>query len=67
MSYILIGIIVMLGLAISIMAIKWPKTIELTDVAPEEDSPKNRWLKLQNEGGEYVRLEDGKVKLKIVK
>ncbi len=67
MTYILIGIIVLLGLAIGIMAIKWPSTVEISDVAPLEDSPRNRWLKLQNEGGKYVRLEDGNVKLKIVK
>lgn len=67
MNYILIGIIVLLVIAIEIMAIKWPKVIEISDIAPEEDSPKNRWLKLQNEGGKYVRLEDGNVKLKIVK
>ena len=52
---------------IIIMAIKWPKIIELSDIAPEEDSPRNRWLKLQNEGGKYVYLENEKVKLKIVK
>lgn len=67
MNYILIGIIVALGLAVAIMAIKWPKIIELTDIAPEEDTPKNRWLKLQNEGGKYVRNENGTIKLKIVK
>ena len=67
MTYILIAIIVLLGIALSIVAIKWPSTIELTDVAPEEDSPKNRWLKLQNEGGKYVRKENGIIKLKIVK
>lgn len=57
----------MLCLAIIIMAAKWPKYIEISDVAPEEDSPRNRWLKLQNEGGKYVHLENGNVKLKIVK
>lgn len=63
----LIGIIVVLLIAIVIMTIKWPKVIEISDVAPLEDSPRNRWLKLQNEGGKYVHLENGKVKLKIVK
>lgn len=67
MTYILIGIIILLGIALSVVAIKWPSTIELTDIAPEEDSPKNRWLKLQNEGDKYVRKENGKVKLKIIK
>ncbi len=60
-------IIAILAIVIIVMAIKWPKTIELSDKAPKEDSPKNRWLQLQNEGGKYVKLEDGKVKIKIVK
>ena len=67
MNYILIGIIAILFIAILVMAIKWPKVIELTDVAPEKDSLKNRWMKFQNEGGKYVQLENGKVKLKVVK
>jgi len=67
MNILLIGIIVVLLIAILIMAIKWPKVIELTDIAPEKDSPKNRWLKFQNEGRKYVHLENGNVKLKIVK
>ena len=67
MNILLIGIIVVLLIAIIIMIVKWPKVIELTDIAPLEDSPRNRWLKLQNEGGKYVHLENGNVKLKIVK
>lgn len=67
MNYILLSIIALLLIAIITMAVKWPKVIELTDDAPEKDSPKNRWLKFQNEGGKYVQLEDGKVKLKIIK
>lgn len=67
MNILLIGIIGLLLIAILIIAIKWPKVIELTDIAPEKDSPKNRWLKFQNEGGKYVHLENGNVKLKIVK
>lgn len=67
MNILLIGIIVVLLIAILIMIIKWPKVIELKDIAPLEDSPRNRWLKLQNEGGKYVHLENGNVNLKIVK
>ena len=67
MITVLIGIIVVLLIAISIMIVKWPKVIEISDIAPLEDSPRNRWLKLQNEGGKYVHLENGNVKLKIVK
>ena len=61
------GIIAILLIAILVMAIKWPKVIELVDDAPEKDSFKNRWMKFQNEGGKYVRLENEKVKLKIIK
>ena len=67
MTYVLLSIITLLLIAIIVMAVKWPKVIELTDDAPEKDSPKNRWLKFQNEGGKYVQLENEKVKLKIVK
>jgi hypothetical protein len=67
MNYILLSIIALLLIVIITMAVKWPKVIELTDDAPEKDSPKNRWLKFQNEGGKHVQLEDGKVKLKIIK
>jgi hypothetical protein len=42
MNYILIGIIAILLIAILVMAIKWPKVIELSDIAPEKDSLKNR-------------------------
>ena len=67
MNYVLIGIIVLLLITIVFMAVKRPKIIELSDIAPKEDSLKNRWLQLQNEGGNYVHLENGRVKIKIVK
>lgn len=67
MNILLIGIIIVLLIAILIMIVKWPKVIEISDIAPLEDSPRNRWLKLQNEGGKYVHLENGNIKLKIVK
>lgn len=64
MNYLVLGIII--GVLIELLIDKL-RTKEIVDEAPMEDSPKNRWLKLQNEGGKYVRLEDGKVKLKIRK
>lgn len=67
MKAFLIGTIIILIAIILFMAYKWPKVIELTDIAPKDNSPKNLWLQLQNEGGKYVQLENGKVKLKIVK
>lgn len=67
MTYILLSIIALLLIAIVTMAVKWPKVIELSDVAPKDNSPKNNWLQLQNEGGKYVRIENGRIKLKIIK
>lgn len=67
MTYILLLIIALLLIAIITMAVKRPKVIELSDIAPEKDSLKNRWLKFQNEGGKYVRIENGRIKLKIIK
>ena len=49
------------------MTIKWPKVIEISDKQPQSNLRKDAWLKLQNEGAEYIRYEDGKIKLKIVK
>lgn len=60
----IVGII--LGVALTlVIGSFWVKTLK--DDAPVEDSPKNRWLKLQNEGGKYVKVKDGKVKIKIIK
>ena len=67
MTYILLSIIALLLIAIITMAVKWPKVIELSDIAPKDNSPKNNWLQLQNEGGKYVRIENGRIKLKIIK
>ena len=49
------------------MVIKWPKVIEISDNQPQSNLRKDAWLKLQNEGAEYILYEDGKVKLRIVK
>ena len=38
----LAGVILILIGIILFMAHKWPKTIELSDIAPKEDTPKNR-------------------------
>lgn len=67
MKVFLMGCILVLISIILIMMIKWPKTIEISDIAPKDCSSKNKWLQLQNEGGKYVRVENGRIKLKIVK
>lgn len=40
--------------------------IEISDDLPEKASRKNCWLKLQNEGKQYLKIKDGKVSLKVV-
>lgn len=67
MTYILLSIIALLLVVIIIMTIKWPKVVEISDIAPKDLSPKNLWLQLQNEGGKYVRIKNERIKLKIVK
>jgi len=63
-EYILIGILLAI---IIVMIFAWPKIEKIEDVAPKNQNPINNWLKLQNEGGKYVKVKDGKVYLKIVK
>lgn len=63
----LIGIIIVLLLIIVGMIVNWPKVVEISDEQPKSNLLKDGWLKLQNEGVEYLKYEDGKVKLKVVK
>lgn len=67
MIFALSFVIVILVAIILLMVCKWPVTIEISDVAPEQLSPTNNWLQLQNEGGKYVKVSNGKVSLKIIK
>ena len=48
-----------------LLCLEKAKTVKITDEAPEDATPKNCWLKLQNEGMKYVKVKDGKVTLKI--
>ena len=64
---VLIGIIIVLLIVIIGMIVNWPKVVEISDDQPKSNLRKDAWLKLQNEGAEYIRYEDGKIKLKIVK
>lgn len=63
LEYIMIGVLLA---AIIVMIFRWPKVKTIKDDAPEVQNPKNNWLKLQNEGGKYVKVKDGKVFIKIV-
>ena len=64
LEYFLIALLVLVDILVFIF---WPRTITIEDKQPEITSEKNNWLQLQNEGGKYVRVKDGKVYLKIVK
>lgn len=66
METILLITIVLLAIVIIVMAIKWPKVIEIEDEMPVSLDNKSKWLKLQNEGGKYIKEKDGKIYLKIV-
>ena len=54
-------IVILLGL----LGLEKCKTVKISDSIPEDPSPKNCWLKLQNEGMKYIKIKDGKVFLKI--
>lgn len=58
---------IVLAVALLVAVVKWPKVIEISDDEPEIKNETNGWLKLQNEGKKYIKYENGKVKLKIVK
>ena len=61
---------ILLAVSIAANVVMWfnrPKVVEISDVLPEKDSAKNRWLQLQNEGKNYLRTDNGRVYLKVVK
>lgn len=58
---------IVLAVALLVAVVKWPKVIEISDDESEIKNETNGWLKLQNEGKKYIKYENGKVKLKIVK
>lgn len=60
-----IALILVIVILISLLGLEKSKTIKIKDSVPEDPTPKNCWLKLQNEGMKYVKIKDGKVVLKI--
>lgn len=58
LSLIILILICLLGLEKS-------KTIKISDRLPENPTPKNCWMKFQNEGAKYIKKKDGKIYLKI--
>lgn len=67
METILLITTITLAAIVVVMCIKWPKVIKIEDELPSILDEKSKWLKLQNEGGKYIKEKDGKVYLKIVK
>ena len=58
---------IVLAITVIVMLIKWPKAIKIEDELPVALDDKSKWMKLQNEGGKYIKEKDGKIYLKIVK
>lgn len=58
---------IILIIAIIIMAIKWPKTVTIKDNLPKTWSAKDAWMKLQDEGKYFVKRDENKIYLKLVK
>lgn len=67
MFAILLGIIVILFVVIIFLLVDRNRVIEISDDEPLVSTPRNCWMKLQNEGAKYTYTKDGKVCLKIKK
>ena len=63
---ILLVIIAALVATVVYLYLNRPKVVEISDTLPEKANRRNCWLKLQNEGKQYLRIVDGKVYLSIV-
>ena len=64
---ILLLIIAALAAAVVYLLVTRPKVVEISDTVPASKKRKDCWLKLQNEGKPYLRIQDGHVYLKVVK
>lgn len=64
---ILLVIIAALLAAVIYLLVTRSKVVEISDDLPQNPRLRNCWLKLQNEGKQYLKIKDGKVYLKIVK
>ena len=53
--------------AVCYLLVTRPKVVEISDTLPQSKKRKDCWLKLQNEGKQYLKIRDGKVFLKVVK
>jgi len=66
LTYILIGVIAVLVIALIVSFVTRPKTKVLSDDLPNGDVTRYGVLKLQNEIRPYIRTKDGKIYLTIV-
>ena len=63
---VLIVVAALLVAAVCYLIATRPKVVEISDTLPQSKKKKDCWLKLQNEGKQYLRIKDGRVYLKIV-
>lgn len=61
MALLTLIIIFLLGL----LVLEKLNTVKISDDIPDNPTPKNCWLRLQNEGMKYVKIKKGKIYLKI--
>lgn len=60
-----VAVVILLAVICYLIATR-PKVVEISDTLPQSKRRKDCWLKLQNEGKQYLKLKDGRVYLKIV-
>lgn len=65
-TILLIIIAILCGVIIALVCTR-PKIIEISDEVPMSSRKRDAWLKLQNEGKEYIAFKDGRVFLRVVK
>lgn len=63
---VLIVVACLLAAAVCYLIATRPKVVEISDTLPQSKKKKDCWLKLQNEGKQYLKIKDGRVYLKIV-
>lgn len=61
-----ISIILNIVLVIVLVTL-YSKITVIKDKLPNVDSPKNRWMQLQNEGAKYIKTKDEIIYLRIIK
>jgi len=60
-----VAVVILLAVICYLIATR-PKVVEISDTLPQSKRRKDCWLKLQNEGKQYLKIKDGRVYLKII-